>query len=78
MFTTAVRNTCWSLDIPIIYVTCTKDPQAGVKGAMVEKMKKANWSMTTIEAGQSPFLGYLKELGDLILRSGRMAGRDYI
>ena len=71
VYNTAVRSTCWDLNIPITYVSCTKDPQARVRDAMLAKMKRANWIIKTIEAGHSPFLSFVDELGDIIVRAGR-------
>ena len=70
VYTTPVQNTCWDLDLPITYVRCIKDPLTSVTDAMVAKTKRANWSIKTIEAGHCPFVGFVGELGDIILRAG--------
>ena len=70
VYTTPVQNACWDLDLPVTYVRCTKDPLTSVTDAMVAKMKRANWSIKTIEAGHCPFVGFVEELGDIILKAG--------
>ncbi|CAD6587374.1 MAG: hypothetical protein ASARMPREDX12_002827 [Alectoria sarmentosa] len=72
VYGTAVQNTCWNLDIPVTYVTCTKDPQARVTDALVAKMKNANWTIETIESGSCPWLSCLEKVGDLIMRAGKL------
>ncbi len=72
MYNTAVRSTCWDLNIPITYVSCTKDPQVRVRDVMLAKMKRSNWTIKTIEAGHNPFLSCVEELGDIIVRAGRI------
>ena len=72
MYTTAVQNTCWKLDVPITYIRCTKDAETKVADAMVANMERANWTIKTIEAGHCPFLSRVKEVGDMILKAGQM------
>lgn len=40
--------------------------------AMVENNKKESWTIKTIESAGCPFLSCVEELGDMILRAGRM------
>ena len=59
--------------MPVTYVRCAKDAELQIKDAMVAKMRRAHWDVRTIEAGCSPFLSCVEEVGDLVLEATQPA-----
>ena len=68
----------WESDIPVTYIHCSKDPQAKIIEAMLTKAKRKNWTIKTIKAGHDPFLSHAEELGEMIMKEGRIGRRGGI
>ena len=66
------KTLCLDSDIPVTYIQCSKDPQAKAMGAMLPGGKWENWTIKTIDADDDPFVSHVEELGEIIVKVGKI------
>lgn len=69
--TPPVESPCWDLDVPITYVVCTKDQATPLElqNAMLERVKRDNWTIEQCESDHSPYLSQPETVVNLIQKA---------
>lgn len=70
-----VESPCWDLDVPIMYIICTRDHATPLElqNMMIDRVKRDHWIIEHCESDHSPYLSQPDTIVDLIKKPAGVA-----